>query len=172
MATFHNYLGAQGRPATDLYVYTDGTVTDQALGSRKDRKATLAATLKANTSERVTQDLADALHKAGFEVDDTDSRSLEFERSFADPDRPVATGDFRVLGADEAAQADANRNGVVTFSNDEGIIATVPDPAFDARPEVAHPMDPGKVNPDPANPGTPTDTPVLPGEQALTEPPT
>lgn len=160
MATFHNYVGTQGRPVVDLFVYTDGTVTDQALGSRKDRKATLAVTLKANTSERVSPDLADALHKAGFEVDDTDTRSVEFERAFADPDRPVATGDFRVLSADEAAQADANKNGVVVFANDDGIIGTAPDPAFEQRPAEAHPMDPGKVNPDPANPGTPTETPV------------
>lgn len=171
MATFHNYTGAQnGRPAVDLYVYSDGTVTDQALGSARDRKATLSVTLKANRSERVSPDLADALHKAGFEVDDTDTRSVEFERSFADPDRPVATGDFRVLSAEEASVADANKNGVVVFANDDGIIGTAPDPAFEQRPAEAHPMDPGKVNPDPANPGTPTDTPVLPPPPSAPEP--
>lgn len=169
MPTFHNYAPPQ-QVERDLYVYSDGTVSPVQLGSRKERKDTGVVTIKAGSSVRVTADLADALHKAGLEVDDTDTRSVEFERSFADPDRPVATGDFRVLDADQAAQADSTRNGVITFQNDEGIIAAVPDPAFEQRPADAHPADPGKVNPDPANAGTPSEEP-MPAADAVVEPP-
>jgi hypothetical protein len=169
MATFHNFAPPQAQER-DLYVYNDGTVSPVKLGSGRAHKAGLAVTLKAGQSVRITPELASALHNAGLEVDDTDTRSQEFERALADPDhsRVVAeTSNYRVLNADEADAEDVGRRGLRTIigtdgSEDENVVTRVePDPSAPEAlaPEQAHPADPAKVNPDPANPGASTEMP-------------
>lgn len=169
MATFHNFAPPQAHER-DLFVYNDGTVSPVKLGSGRAHKAGLAVTLKAGQSVRITSELASALHNAGLEVDDTDTRSQEFERALADPDhsRVVAqTSNYRVLDAEEADAEDVGRRGLRTIigtdgSEDENVVVRVePDPMAPEAltPEQAHPADPAKVNPDPANPGASTEMP-------------